>query len=169
MRTIDRELYHDSLAFFNKWTTKLNKLDTLDLDECIDAGYAIRETCEYLNDIRKTLEGVSKQLQISICIKLLALHRKKKATEHCTVTTNNKATATPPKLAKDPEKYYALMNFLKIPSDVSERELVRIHYPAFEKLCTELVEKGKCPPGIDAKDIKTSFGVSFRRKKGVLE
>lgn len=170
MRPIDKELYEDALSFFNKWTSKIEELETQNLEEGLDCGYAIRESVEYINSVRVSLEKLSGRIQFAIALALLRQSLKSWKTSHVTGTVNTRMAATPPKKSTNEEMYFKLMDYFKIPREVSEKELVRIHYPAFEEYCTELAMNGEPPPaGINHTDLKGFPRITFRKRKGVLE
>ena len=164
MRDIDKELYVDCMTLFNKWTTRLSDLETENVEDALDTGYAI------LNEIRKSLEKFSSKIQAMLCLILLQKGVKSWKTEHTTGTVNIRMSATPPKLVSNPEKYRAMMKALKIPEDVYEKELVRVHYPAYESYCTEIMARGEpAPAGIEPSSMRGLPKITFRKKKGITE
>jgi len=170
MRDIDKELYTECMTLFNKWTTRLAEFETLDVEDALDTGYAMRDSAEYLNEIKKTIEKFSAKLQAGLCLSFLQQGVKTWKTDYVTGTVNIRMVATPPKLATDPERYRALMEHFKIPEEVYERELVRIHYPSYEMYCTEVMKRGEsAPAGVDPSDMRGLPKITFRKKKGIME
>ena len=169
MREIDKELYKDCMTLFNKWTTRMQELESSSITDSLNTGYTIRESVEYINEIKKSLEKFSSKIQAALCLTLLEQGTKSAKTEYTTGVVNVKMSATPPKLSSNPEEYTCLMKHLNIPEEVYSRELVRIHYPAFEKNCTDLAGEGRTPPGISTKGMRGLPKINFRKKKGVLE
>lgn len=171
MNKESKELYEETKRYFTKRVLAHQKLEqnTASLEDCVDAVYAIRESVNYLEQVRKDLEKLSGILQQVTCISLISRHKKSYKTDYCTATKKSSVSYGIPTKKKEPEKYVELMSSLGIPADVIRDELVRVHWPAFKEYCANLQEKGEQPPvGIDPSKGTAHFSLSIRRNRDIL-
>ena len=90
-------------------------------------------------------------------------------TAYCTAKPDLKYCASIPKLKKDPDKYYALTDYLGIPREHAEKQTVRVHWPSFVDHITDLTVSGKpLPPGIDAEATYPVYKMTVRRNRSIL-
>ena len=172
MNKTSKELYKETLQFFNARILQLRELEkgANTLDECVDTVYAIRESVEYLEELRKKLNSLSEDLQTAICLSLATRFKKSHATEYCTGTRKQTLVHNIPTKKRQPEKYQEVMEHLGIPQEVIDRELVRIHWPSWKDFCQSLMEAGEpVPAGVDPSKATTIFSVTVRRKKDILD
>ena len=91
-------------------------------------------------------------------------------TAYCTAKPDLKYCASIPNQKKDPEKYYALTDYLGIHREHAEKRTVRVHWPTFVDLITELTQEGKpLPPGIDATATYPVYKMTVRRNRSILD
>ena len=85
---------------------------------------------------------------------------------YATASTELKMSANLPSRSKNPEEYVALCEFLGIPSDLNELDLIRVHWPGFTELYTRLSKEGKpTPPGIDIAKTHAIYSLRYRERK----
>ena len=171
MNSQSKNLYSETQKYFNSRIPKMQELfeSATTLDEITDTIYAIRDSVEYLENIRKELNKIKYQLEQMACVAILARNEKSCCTEYCCGTKRMSQDFSIPTKKKDPKRYNELMATLGIPQQVTDRELVRVHWPAFKEYCAELQERGENPPaGIDPKNGHPCYSVAIRKKKDIL-
>ncbi len=138
-----------------------------DMELLADKVYALREISRLADDLRKESHSLMEVASKIACI-IWTAHSDGDPirTDLCTATPKIMQGAYIPKREKNPKEYYALMQYLGIPKEVSERETVRVHWPSFCELLTEKSEKGEpLPGGIDPNKLYTKYSLSIRAKR----
>lgn len=141
---------------------------TMDLNELADLGFMMREISNFADGMRKdcdrlqTLAGnllCARQAEESATIQSVA-------TPYCTAIPKVEWYSSVPKKEKDPEKYYAITDFLGIPREVADVEAVRVHWPGWSEFLTNYQSTGKpLPEGLPQEDVKPIYKVSYRAKR----
>lgn len=142
-----------------------DKFKASKLAERVDIVYGLQKTSEMLNEIRKQIDKVSKSLGTRVCMEMEVAGLRKLKTEHCTASVKVENFANlPHKREKDPEKFDTLMASLGVPSEVSQIEGVRFHWPGFKEYLTNQVAQGNpIPPGISPDDLYTEYTLATRK------
>lgn len=153
-----REIY-SKLAPLRATSARLN-----DIKELADTAYAMNKAYAYLDDLRKEVKGTKELCERMACLLWAKLNEGDPIrTKHVTATPNIKMTASVPKRHKDPEKFEALMRFLKIPQELWELEVVRPHWPSFIEYTSKRLEAGlPLPDGIDPSAVYPVYSLILR-------
>ena len=166
---------HDEI--FTEMIKLEDELPETDIYEATDWVYAFREMADKLRTIRVKADVMKINCQNLACALYVVqgpnspiIRDGNIKTGHCTGTPDLKQGAHIPKLKKDPEGYYAVMDYLGIPKGIVEKDLVRPHWPSVVDHLSELASLGKpMPPGIDPTKTYPVYDMVVRRKKGVSE
>ncbi len=167
-----KKYYLETREYFNKQTTQLQALeaDTVSVEDCVDAIYAIREAEELIDDVKKTYSSLSRKLQEAVHLILLSRHKKSFSTDFCTGTRKSKVIYGLPTKRKEPKKFASLMAKLGIPEDLVDKEVIRPHWPGLVEYFQELNTQGlPQPEEVDTTKQSATLEITIRRKKGILE
>lgn len=174
MKPEAKEIYSEVKECFQSVIMKMEELkqdvlSTPDTKELVDMIYALRETYKYADDLRKEIERLRILAARIGVVHCDAQMIERVQTDYCSGTPKETSTFNyPHKRIKDPERYDTLMQALGIPFDVYSQELVRIHWPEFQRYCQRLLALGKNPPaGIDPADSNPVYDFSIRKKKEI--
>lgn len=142
-----------------------------DVKELADMAYVMHKSSEMLDMMRKQCDEMEIIAEKIACLIYTQLNMEGPIrTDHCTATADVKMIASVPKRKTDPEGFYALMDFLKIPRDMTdgEKEVVRCHWPGLVAHLSELMAEGKpLPPGIDPSKTYPEYRLKLLSRKGV--
>lgn len=184
MKTIVKDLYLQVKSLYGQSLVTLERIEQnimgllktpdapdgyLSIENQVDYVFALRETEELLERMLKNVKKVKRLASKQACITCVMDTIEKVETEYCTGKLNEKfAFVYPNRRRENQENYDTLMEALGIPVDVYSKELVRIHYPAFQAYCNELVSAGyTTPAGIDPNKQIPDYDFAVRRRKGV--
>ena len=136
------------------------------LEDLADYGYFAKRLAELLDDTRKQAEkisGMAQRLQCAVQVGMMDLSPVR--TSHCTASPKLTQQMSIPKRDKDPEQYYAIMDWLGIPKETADAEAVRPHWPGITEKLTQLAQEGKpLPKGINPENVKPLYSVTYRKK-----
>jgi hypothetical protein len=161
---------HEELSVLRKELERLQHLDilvntiqesayTLSSGECATAGYTLKNVAEQLDILRKKVMHVSETLQTYAVIAMARENIGIIRTEEFSATCHNKVYYKCPSTRKsNPQWFDQVLIGLGIPKAVAEKELVRLHGPAFAEYCAVA---DPLPLGIKT---DTLAGVEFRLK-----
>lgn len=161
------------IAYSRLQNMKAAYIGCTDMRELADFAYAFREMSKFCADLAaefKRAQELCEKLACLIWIKTSDGRNIK--TPYCTATPRLKTTAAIPKKKHDPERYQALMEFLKVPKELwnGENEIVRVHWPSFIEYTTALEEQGeRMPPGLDTDKTYTVYTLRIVKRKSVNE
>ena len=139
-------------------------------EELADLVYVLRQCEQLVNDTRKDITAVMELCEQIACLKWMTDDPTGSPIRGTlsTASPEVKQMASLPRQSSDPEGYAKLMDYLQIPEAVRDRDLLRIHWPAFTDLITELASNGKpLPPGIKADNTYPLYKLRCRKKAGV--
>jgi hypothetical protein len=154
---------------------EIDEADTL--MEVADMLYAMKETYNMHDEMRKALGRLIRgKLQPQLC-KEMALRlsdegimQTRSVRTEWTVATPRYDTQVPlPKTDIDDPKYVGMCQFLDIPQDVINSEVVKFNWKGFGKILGEKLEQGlPLPEGHTLNDVYFHYSVSCRKKKDLL-
>jgi len=165
-----KDVYKEAIEFFNGMQEKVRHLEesTRNVDDMIDAIYGIRETIQYIEDVRKSLNSLSEFFQQVAYLAIASNHRKSWATDYASGKLEAKPQPSIPSLKKNRDEYLDLCRFFGIPASIAELDVFRLHWPGIVEYCRILQEKGEdLPTNIDNDSAK--LAISVRKKKGILD
>lgn len=149
MKQHSQKLYKTVQDFYQSCVSQLMEIekaldDEIDVAELADYAYALRESANSLEALEKALR---KAQTIRAEKKLAYLQITQAPTEniqtkYCTVCIDPTTAMRVPKLSELPEVYFAMCADLGIREDLAQIELFRVHYPGFERYCTQLAAEG---------------------------
>jgi len=166
-------LYREVKATSQSTTLKLDAIKKmvqgLETRDLVDSIYVLREVVELTNTIKKEAEKVRKILAKVGVLHCDAFLIEKVQTAFCTGKPQETSEFSfPHKRDINPEQFDTIMRSLGIPKDVYEKELVRLHWPEFQKYCQALLADAKNPPaGIDPDKSFPVYDFSIVKKRGV--
>jgi len=154
----------------------LGKNNKLSMYDETNICYILRETSKFLNDLRKEFDGVEGLLQNACCAKYIVAN---------TANPNNSepiktgvVTGTPkvhinakiPRMSKNPDAYWALMEHFNVPKELIGKDLLRPHWPTLKDYLSELAEKGEpLPNGVNPNDTYPVYSLILRMNKDLDE
>ncbi len=163
-RKSHREIYEQLIKLKEDVATEVSET------ELADVAFALERSIRYLEDIRKELSKTNSHIKTMACLKwtenqATTMDGQPIRTAYCTATPEVKMYAPFP-IKKDKDGWDELMKWLGIPKEISDKEIVRPHYPAMLELCTELSREGKpLPPGVDPSKKKAQYDLKMRKTK----
>lgn len=178
--TAHRELYN-LIA-----TIKQSVSEESECEQLADIAVALREAETHLEDTRKTVTNAKEVVCRLACMRYLedasrVLQGEPIRTDLVTANPEMTICAKIPTYEKDPVAYAKMMTYLgvdeqlwdkgKILTDAGEQhtEVVRVHWPGFQSLCTRLKAHGlPLPDGIDENATFTQFTLHMRKKGPLL-
>ena len=138
--------------------------------EAADAAYAMRELHKWCDDMRKEAQRLKDTCDRIACVLWIAnggLHKSIK-TSYCTATPEIRQRATIPKKDTDPDNFWALMDYLGIPREAAESDIVRFHWPGVVEYLTEQAAQGlPTPPGIQPDATHPVYSLRIRGRKAI--
>lgn len=167
-------------------TVKQSVTSESSCEDLADYAIALRETEKHLEDIRKEVTAYLTNVERLTCLRYLedasrVMKGEPIRTENVTASPDMKVCAKIPTFEKDPVNYEKLMDYLgidpclrdrgKFLTDLGEEytEVVRVHWPAFQSLCTRLKAGGhQLPDGIDTEATYTQFALRMRKRGDLL-
>lgn len=184
------ELYSKTRALHQEFVTADAEVRRLLNTNCekidqADAAYALRQTAEFADEIRKKCEELQKLAEKLTCVLAVAEHDPGPVrTAHCTASLDIKTIVTIPRQSTHPKEFAALMEFLGVKrhlwdvpqpepnddgEDVTKRHaVVKPHWPGLVDHLNELQAQGlPLPPGIDPNKTYPEYRLTIRKKKGV--
>lgn len=140
-------------------------------EEATDIAYAMREMHKWCDDIRKEMMRLKEVGDRIACLYWVMNPTDESIrTDYCTAVPKIQQQAKVPKLHTDPDAYFALMDFLKVPHAVAKAEIVRPYWPAVVELLSTMAEEGRpLPPGIDPNGARPIYCLSIRGKRSIDE
>ena len=154
------------LDIYTKIEAVCGNLKNKSKEELVDVGWAAKKASECFDDLRKELNKLESLAARLTCLKATEEEVVKVKGTYATASTELKMSANLPSRSKNPEEYVALCEFLGIPSDLNELDLIRVHWPGFTELYTRLSKEGKpTPPGIDIAKTHAIYSLRYRERK----
>ena len=154
-----------NLEFYKQFQEIEAEFNLSNLAGKVDTVYGLQKTSEMLTDIRKQIDKLEKRLGLHTCMvmEFEQVHRLK--TDHCSAGMKiEQFINLPHKREKDPEKFDRLMGQLGVPSDISEHEVVRFHWPAYKEWFSKRQADGEpLPIGVDPDDVYAEYSVQTRK------
>lgn len=144
------------------------------LTTLVDHAFALRETSKLCDDIRKEailLYDLASRVTCMLHVQSGSADNIK--TDHCTAIPDMKMSCKIPTLKNNPEEYYALMEWLKVPRDLlgsaeHDSEAIRPHWPGMVELITNLAAQGKSvPPGVDFTTQRPIYKLTIRGRRPI--
>lgn len=173
MHTSAKLLYIAAKKVHEKLYTELlsvrKDLETeTDERELADLSFALRECESLINDVRKELSKTLLKAKYMTCLRWTASQMVKQdgqpiRTSYVTATPDIKMYVPfPAKMGK--EGWEEFNEYLGIPGEVYEKDLMRPNYPAMVEYCTKLVRDGKpLPPGLDPSKQQPQHDLKMRK------
>lgn len=143
------------------------KKSKLDIKELADVAYRFNEIGKVCKDLQVEADKLSNLAQKLVCLVWMKedMPSTKIETEDFTAEPDLKMSANIPSRTKDPEAYDALLQWLGVPAELCETELMRIHWPNFKELLTERQKQGKpLPPGVSPEKTHAHYHLKFKPK-----
>jgi hypothetical protein len=192
MNDILKEIYKECRDVHEKLMRKVLDLKagfpTDSEKDLADTAFALREAEEHLDAIRKDIKAVGELAEKHCCVKYLTnpkyIANPAKAepvrTDYCTASPDMAVCASVPTFKKTPEQYQLLMDFLGVDPNcrdqgeiemedgtIADTEVLRVHWPGFQSLCTRLQRQGiALPDGINPDATYTLYKLRIRQRKG---
>lgn len=140
-------------------------------EDMADHIYALKESIKFIEKLKKETEAELTRCERIFCFQSIEEHAGEACrTDYCTVSPKVRQHVPIPKLGKDPELYYALMDHIGVQREISDRELVRLHWPAFIDWLSESQAAGKpLPPGLDPTAVQAIYSTICRAKGEIIE
>jgi len=163
-RKAHREIYKQLIDLKEDVANELSEV------ELADAAFALAQSIKYLEDLRKELTKAASHIKNMACLlwtenQATTMNGEPIRTPYCTAMPEVKMYAPFP-IKKDREGWDELMDWLGIPKEIADKEIVRPHYPSMLELCTELSKEGKpLPPGVDPSKKKAQYDLKMRKTK----
>ena len=144
-----------------------------DEKELADIAYALRETRELAEDLRKRADALGRLAQSAACVLQVTVNGSAESikTDYCTAVLKMKTVVSIPKKDRQPEEYAALMDWLNVPRELwqnpeSKYSAVEFHWPGLVDLISQRQAKGeRLPPGIDPNKTYVEYSLTMRGKK----
>lgn len=155
-------------------------------EDLADYAVALREAEKHLEDIRKEVTVYKINVERLSCLRFMEdasrVHSGEPIrTDMVTATPDMTICASIPTYEKDPTAYARMMTYLGIDECLWDKgkyvteegeqhtEVVRVHWPGFQSLCTRLKAQGlPLPDGIDPAATFTQFALRMRKKGPLL-
>ena len=140
------------------------------MEEMVDILYVMRRCSQYLDDIRKEVDGVNKTIENVCC--LLYVHTNANEPEKAGPIRGTMAMGSPrirmqgaiPNKNKEPEKYKALLQYFGVSEDSIDKKLFYLHWPNLCEEISRLAAEGKpLPPGMDPSKLYPNYSISIRQ------
>ncbi len=151
---------------------------TKDVKELADMVCSVHHCQQFIDDIRKDLNGFEELIEKVCCAMWLQDPNKSEniKTYHCTATPHVKMMAALPTRKRDPDRYYALMESLGIkrelwqtPDNEDTRPPIGIDWLGMVDYISDLAAQGKpLPDGIEPGKMYPVYTLKIRTKKEVL-
>jgi hypothetical protein len=146
-----------------------------DEKELADIAYALRETTDLADDLRKRAAALGRTAQSAACMLQVTLNGSAASikTDYCTAALKMKTVVSIPKKDRQPNEYAALMDWLKVPRELWQNEnskysAVEFHWPGLVDLISQKQSQGlPLPPGIDPNKTYVEYSLTMRGKKDV--
>ena len=140
--------------------------------ELADIAYALRDTRDMAEDIRKRCDALGKTAQNFACLGAVTLeHGGTIGTEYVAATPSVKTVVSIPSRKKEPEAFAKLMDHLKVPRELWERgehAAMQPHWPGLMELVSERQANGlPMPPGIDPNKTYAEYSLRMRGRKEI--
>ncbi len=141
------------------------------VEDIVNFIYVMREISKLTNDLRKETDGISHMFENTAC--MLYTVAKKTDPIRASLATGSpdvKLGVKIPNREREPEKFYALMNFFDVPSDALEKKVTKPHWPGICEQVSIMAEEGKpLPPGLDPDDTYPTYRVTIRGLQDIDE
>ena len=142
-----------------------------ELEDMVNFIYVMREISKLTNDLRKETDGISHMFENMAC--MLYTIKQKTDPIRASLATGSpdvKLAVKIPNREREPEKFYALMNFFNISSDALEKKVTKPHWPGICEQVSIMAEEGKpLPPGLDPEDTYPTYRVMIRGLQDIDE
>ena len=173
------EAYRAAKQAHNTCIQQFVKLETMLQDGCrgskhevADIAYALRETRELAEDIRKRCDALGKTAQNVGCLLAISSGNPNAIkTEYVTATPTVRDITSIPKRREQPEQFAALMQFLEVPKnlwDGGEHAALSVNWPGLVELISKRSSDGlPLPPGIDPEKTYPEYSLRMLGKKEV--
>jgi hypothetical protein len=145
------------------------------VEEHADTSYALRETADFVEDVRKRCEAIKKLAEQIACVLYTQMGMKDTIrTDYCSATPDIRTIVTIPRKSSDPENFGKLMTFLGVPPELwnapEESTVVKPHWPGLMAHLHRMQIEGKpLPPGVDPNKTYPEYKLIVRKRKGVSE
>lgn len=155
------------------------------LEDKADAAFALHQTSELLDELRKKCDALHDHLAKMIGIgwlgrQMQTLSCEPIRTDYVTATPDVKSAVTQPSPNKDYANYRLFMEDLGVPEhlialhddkgNVVRRQVVSVDWKGLIEYITELTAQAKpLPRGVDPSKKYPSYELRYRRRKGILE
>jgi hypothetical protein len=168
-----KQMYIEAKTLSQEITLKLEtlraQLPNMSVREVVDGVYALRETRDYLDKIKKDVEKMRSWFAKVGVLHCEARDLTEVRTKYCTgKPVEDVQFIFPQKREKDPKGFDAVMKDLGIPEEIYKNEVVRIHWPEFQNYCNKLLAEAKNPPGeISPSDSMGKYDFKIVKRRGV--
>lgn len=141
------------------------------LEDMVNFIYVMREISRLANDLRKETDGISHMFENMACMLYTVANKTDPIRASlATGSPDVKLAVKIPNREREPEKFYALMNFFDVASDALEKKVTKPHWPGICEQVSIMAEEGKpLPPGIDPDDTYPTYRVTIRGLQDIDE
>ena len=135
-----------------------------ELNDMVDIIYVTREISKLVNDLRKEADGIAHVFENTTCMIYVSLNQTNPIRAPlATGTPDLKLGVKVPNRNSEPERFYKLMDFFKVPMSSFEERVIKPHWPGICEQISILAEEGKpLPPGINPEDTYPTYTVRIR-------
>ena len=132
-----------------------------ELNDMVNVIHVMREISKLTNDLRKEADGIMHIFENATCVIYVSLNETELIRASlATGSPNLKLGVKVPNRNNEPERFYKLMNFFKVPMSSFEERVIKPHWPGICEQISILAEEGKpLPPGINPEDTYPTYTV----------
>ena len=141
------------------------------VEDIVNFIYVMREISKLTNDLRKETDGISHMFENMACMLYTVANKTDPIRASlATGSPDVKLGVKIPNREKEPEKFYALMNFFNVPSDALKKKVAKPHWPGICEQVSIMAEEGlPLPPGLDPDNTYPTYRVMIRGLQDIDE
>jgi len=173
MRQELKEMYtriqalHSEFFEFVQKQAQWAKDNPTEMEELADVAYMFREVSNFLNDSRRSADGVKELVERVACMCWVQSGNYDRiSTDFCTALPDVKMAVRLPSKTREPEAYRAMLEYFNIDEGLCQNDAIRFHWPGMVEYVSQRLAAGeKLPETLQIREQYPVYKLKLQKRR----